>query len=61
MIKSLIQSKPKVIIYSSCNPDTFARDIRQLIAGGYSIDYIQGFDMFPNTKHLEVVGVIYLK
>ena len=60
MIKSLISAKPKVIIYSSCNPDTFARDIRQLIGGGYSIEYVQGFDMFPNTKHLEVVGVLYL-
>ncbi len=61
MVETLIKSSPKVIIYSSCNPDTFARDIRQLSDGGYKIDEIQPFDMFPQTQHSEVVGVLYKK
>lgn len=59
MVKTLSKGKPKVIIYSSCNPDTFARDIRQLCDNGYQIDEIQPFDMFPQTQHSEVVGVLY--
>jgi tRNA/tmRNA/rRNA uracil-C5-methylase (TrmA/RlmC/RlmD family) len=59
MIQTLVKTAPKVVIYSSCNPDTFARDIRQLSEGGYRIDEIQPFDMFPQTQHSEVVAVLY--
>lgn len=61
MVKTLTEVKPEVIIYSSCNPDTFARDVQMLSEGGYGIDEIQPFDMFPQTQHCEVVGVLYLK
>lgn len=61
MVKTLSEAKPEVIIYSSCNPDTFSRDIRHLSESGYNIDEIQPFDMFPQTQHSEVVGVLYLK
>lgn len=61
MVKTLTEAKPQVIIYSSCNPDTFSRDIRHLSESGYNIDEIQPFDMFPQTQHSEVVGVLYLK
>ncbi|OHD10223.1 MAG: hypothetical protein A2Y41_12030 [Spirochaetes bacterium GWB1_36_13] len=59
MTATLIQAAPQVIIYSSCNPDTFSRDIKELGNGGYKIDEIQPFDMFPQTQHTEVVGVLY--
>lgn len=61
MVKALAEAAPKLIIYSSCNPDTFARDISQLSENGYFIDEIQPFDMFPQTQHSEVVGVLYRK
>ncbi len=60
MVKTLAKIKPRVVIYSSCNPDTFARDVKHLCDGGYKIDEIQPFDMFPQTNHSEVVGVLYL-
>jgi tRNA/tmRNA/rRNA uracil-C5-methylase (TrmA/RlmC/RlmD family) len=62
MTKQLLSLKPKVIIYSSCNVDTFARDISLLIdEGGYFIEEVQPFDMFPQTHHVEVIGVLFRK
>ena len=40
------------IIYISCNPQTLARDIKHL-ADSYHIEYVQPYDMFPNTRHIE--------
>ena len=45
--------KPGAIIYVSCDPATLARDIRRL--EGYRVQSIRGFDMFPQTAHVETV------
>jgi 23S rRNA (uracil1939-C5)-methyltransferase len=45
--------KPKVVIYVSCNPATLARDVRRLES--YRIRSVRGFDMFPQTAHVETV------
>ncbi|WP_297407536.1 23S rRNA (uracil(1939)-C(5))-methyltransferase RlmD [uncultured Cetobacterium sp.] len=46
----------KEIIYISCNPSTFARDIEILAREGYSLEKVKPVDMFPQTSHIEVVG-----
>ncbi len=48
--------KPKRIIYISCNPATQARDIRYLTGRGFSLETLQPIDMFPQTKHIEVIA-----
>ena len=50
----------KEIIYVSCNPATLARDLKYLTEQGCSVDYIQPFDMFPHTYHIENVAIIKL-
>jgi 23S rRNA (uracil1939-C5)-methyltransferase len=45
--------KPKAVVYVSCNPATLARDIRRMPA--YRIRSLRGFDMFPQTAHVETV------
>lgn len=40
------------IVYISCNPQTFARDLKTL-SSKYKIKYIQPYDMFPQTRHVE--------
>ena len=46
------------IIYVRCNPATLARDLKYLIANGCKVEYIQPFDMFPHTYHVESVAII---
>ena len=48
------------IIYVSCNPSTLARDLKYLLEKGAKIDFIQPFDMFPHTYHIENVALISL-
>lgn len=44
------------IIYISCNPMTLKRDAEILIQKGFKFKSVQGFDMFPNTYHIECVA-----
>ena len=46
------------IIYVSCNPATLARDMKYLVEKGCTVDFIQPFDMFPHTYHIENVAII---
>ena len=48
------------IIYVSCNPATLARDLKYLIEKGCKVSFIQPFDMFPHTYHIENVAIIEL-
>jgi 23S rRNA (uracil1939-C5)-methyltransferase len=45
------------IVYVSCDPATMARDARRLVDAGYRLLSLDGFDLFPNTPHVETVGV----
>jgi 23S rRNA (uracil1939-C5)-methyltransferase len=43
------------VIYVSCDPSTLARDMKALLASGYSINSVTLADLFPQTFHLETV------
>ncbi|MFS1516416.1 23S rRNA (uracil(1939)-C(5))-methyltransferase RlmD [Bacillus sp. SCS-151] len=61
LLKTIIDMKPKRVVYVSCNPATLARDLRVLEAGGYETKEVQPVDMFPHTGHIECVSQIVLK
>lgn len=46
------------ILYVSCNPATLARDLKYLVGKGCKVEFIQPFDMFPHTYHIENVAVV---
>ena len=58
LIDTLIETKPKRIVYVSCNPATLARDIALLVEGGYEAKEIQPVDNFPQTTHIESVTLL---
>ena len=57
-LKSVIKNKIEKIVYISCNPATFARDVKILTENGYVLKKIMPVDMFPQTGHIEVVGLL---
>lgn len=58
VVKGMLDLRPQRISYVSCDPATLARDLKKLISGGYTIDSIAGFDLFPQTHHVETVVLL---
>lgn len=59
-IQNLIKVSPERIVYISCNPATLVRDLKEL-EEKYEIKEITPVDMFPFTKHVEVVTYLSRK
>jgi len=58
VIKGMLELHPQRISYVSCDPATLARALKKLIAGGYAIESVAGFDLFPQTHHVETVVLL---
>lgn len=59
--KPLVALGAEKMIYISCDPSTFSRDWARLKVASnsrYKIEFVQPFDMFPQTFHVELVCVI---
>jgi 23S rRNA (uracil1939-C5)-methyltransferase len=54
----ILAQKPDRVVYVSCDVATLARDARTFIDAGYELGEIKGFDLFPNTAHVESVAVL---
>lgn len=52
----LAASKVPVVIAVSCDADTFARDARTLIDGGYTIEAVTPVDQFRYSAHVEIAA-----
>src|SRR6266542_4480119 len=55
-LHALVQLAPSRVVYVSCNPSTLARDLGELVRGGYRLRWVQPVDMFPHTPHIEAVA-----
>jgi 23S rRNA (uracil-5-)-methyltransferase RumA len=55
VIKGIVDLRPSRIVYVSCDPATLARDLKKLIAQKFEVESVTGFDMFPQTHHVETV------
>jgi 23S rRNA (uracil1939-C5)-methyltransferase len=53
-VDGLRRAAPKRIVYVSCDPATLARDVARL-GGGWRVTSVRGFDLFPQTAHVETV------
>jgi 23S rRNA (uracil1939-C5)-methyltransferase len=54
-LAQLLDLRPNVMVYVSCNPATLARDVLAISEAGYEIERVQPFDLFPHTPHVEMV------
>jgi 23S rRNA (uracil1939-C5)-methyltransferase len=54
--RELAASRVPVIVAVSCNPGTFARDMRHLIDGGYRLAQVTPVDQFRYSAHVEIVA-----
>jgi 23S rRNA (uracil1939-C5)-methyltransferase len=54
--RTLAASSVPIIVAVSCNPGTFARDIRHLIDGGYRLVAVTPVDQFLYSAHVEIVA-----
>jgi 23S rRNA (uracil1939-C5)-methyltransferase len=54
-LSSLVHSDLKSIIYVSCSLVEFAKDV-QCLKDSYQLEEVQPLDMFPQTRHVEIVA-----
>ena len=58
VLDQVARLKPQKVVYVSCEPTTFSRDLRLFQERGYSLQRLVLIDMFPQTYHIEVIGLL---
>jgi 23S rRNA (uracil1939-C5)-methyltransferase len=56
--RAIARSDVARIAYVSCNPESFARDARILVEGGYRIEWVTAVDQFLWSSHIELAALL---
>ncbi len=48
----------RTIVYVSCEPATWARDVKDFAQNGWKVAHLTPLDMFPHTPHVELLSVL---
>jgi len=48
----------ELMIYISCEPTTWARDVKDFQQSGWRVSQVTPLDMFPHTPHVEILSVL---
>ena len=72
-VRQLLAFRAQTVVYVSCNVHTEARNVGQIVSwsaeedavdekgkGEYVVESLRGFDLFPQTTHVESVAVLRL-
>jgi 23S rRNA (uracil1939-C5)-methyltransferase len=54
----LANSKVKRVVYGSCDPGSFARDVRTLQDAGYRLEKLMPIDQFLWSAHVELIALL---
>ena len=54
----LARSKVSRVVYASCDPGSFARDVRALQDGGYRLEKLKPIDQFLWSGHVELIALL---
>ncbi len=58
VLSQLSVTRPRAILYVSCDPRALARDLGEAAKVGYTPTELVAFEMFPLTDHVETVAVL---
>jgi 23S rRNA (uracil1939-C5)-methyltransferase len=58
VVRRILETEPKRIVYVSCNPTTLAPNARQMADAGYELVTVTPVDMFPQTPHIEAIALL---
>jgi 23S rRNA (uracil1939-C5)-methyltransferase len=58
VVRRIVESAPRRVVYVSCNPTTLAPNAAQLVEAGYALRRVRPVDMFPQTPHIECVALL---
>ncbi len=61
LLDTMVQMKPRRIVYVSCDSATLARDLKYLCEHGYELERVKPVDQFPHTVHVETVVLLSSK
>jgi 23S rRNA (uracil1939-C5)-methyltransferase len=56
--QTLARLAPVRVVYLSCDPATLARDLALFVARGFALRSLEGFDLFPQTPHVEALALL---
>jgi tRNA/tmRNA/rRNA uracil-C5-methylase (TrmA/RlmC/RlmD family) len=57
VVRDIVAARPRAVAYVACDPAAFARDVRTFADLGWRLAALRGFDLFPMTQHVELVGL----
>jgi 23S rRNA (uracil1939-C5)-methyltransferase len=58
VVRRIVETAPRRIVYVSCNPTTLAPNAAQLTEAGWRLERVTPVDMFPQTPHIECVALL---
>ena len=58
IVRRVLETGARRIVYVSCNPTTLAPNARQMADAGYRLAAVRPVDMFPQTPHIECVALL---
>ena len=58
VVRRVLETAARRIVYVSCNPTTLAPNARQIADAGYRLAAVRPVDMFPQTPHIECVAML---
>ncbi|MCF0095667.1 class I SAM-dependent RNA methyltransferase [Micromonospora sp. MH99] len=58
VVRDIVAAGPRAVAYVACDPAAFARDVRTFAELGWRLAALRGFDLFPMTQHVELVGLL---
>ncbi|MEV4760189.1 TRAM domain-containing protein [Micromonospora sp. NPDC049559] len=56
--RAITDAGARAVAYVACDPAAFARDVRTFRAAGWRLAALRGYDLFPMTQHVELVGLL---